>query len=130
MREWCASLWSPSADLYETKDGFVLYFDLPGVRREDVELLVEQKSIVLRGYRNPPEEGCSPQRLELRTGRFERDLELPAMIDVASVSASLSEGVLRLCMKRREAGSVMIRVQSEEEGRFGPSRPSEISDDA
>jgi HSP20 family protein len=109
------SFWAPATDLYETPREFFLYVDLPGVALEDVEVVVESKGIRLRGQRSSLESGCSAERLEIRTGTFDRELELPERIDVTAVSAVLKDGVLRIVLPKLEACAVAIPVQSEQE---------------
>lgn len=109
------SFWAPPLDLYETPSAFYLYVDLPGVALDDVEVVVEQLAVRLRGHRRSLSSGCSAETLEIRTGTFDRELELPERVDVSAVSAVLKDGVMRIVLPKLEARAIAILVQPEQE---------------
>jgi len=104
------SFWAPATDLYESPQAFYLYVDLPGVSLEDVEVEVEPSGIRLRGRRGSLETGRAAERLEIRTGTFERELELPEKIDTSAVSAVLKDGVLRMVLPKLQARAVSVPI--------------------
>lgn len=108
-----AGFWSPSVDLYETADMLVMYVELPGMNLEELELLAHRRSIVVKGIRKPTRTGLSAERLEIRTGRFEREIQLPCRIDLERITASMREGVLCIEMPRSSEEPVGIRVDGE-----------------
>lgn len=71
--------WEPPVDLYEQGDELRLLVALPGVRARQLEVLLEDAAIVVRGERPMPTalHGASIQRLEIPYGRFERRVNLP-----------------------------------------------------
>jgi len=108
-----AGFWSPPVALYETDDNLVLHVELPGMSLGEVELFANPRSVIVRGTRRPPETGLSAERLEIRTGRFERDVQLPCRIDVEGVRASMKDGVLCIEMPKAAGGAVGIRIDQE-----------------
>ena len=71
--------WEPPVDVFETDDGFRIFVALPGIRLEQVTLLVESTGLVLQTERVPPSaiESLRIRRLEIPYGTFERRVELP-----------------------------------------------------
>jgi HSP20 family protein len=89
----------PAANLYDTGEGYVLTAELPGVSPDDVEVLVEGATLVLRGERrtdHPNDPEGSAHRLERQFGTFRRAFELPAAIDAKGAEAIHKNGVLML----------------------------------
>ena len=96
----------PPVNLYESEDGYVLTAELPGVRSEDVEVMLEGHRLVLRGERRieiPKDDRTSIHRLERPSGRFRRAFELPADVDAEKVEAVHRHGVLVLRLPRSAA---------------------------
>ena len=113
MIQGFSEYWTPSVDLYETEEMLFLHVELPGMSLPEVELLANARSIIVRGIRRPPETGMPAERLEIRTGRFEREITLPCRIDVDRTRASMKNGVLCIEMPRSEARPVGIRIDWE-----------------
>jgi HSP20 family protein len=108
--------WSPAVDIYETGRGMVIFVELPGMTMEDVEVLARQRSVLVRGFRRPPLAGMAPMWLEIRTGRFERELDLPFRIGMDGVTAAMADGVLRIEVPRAGGASSRIPVRGPREG--------------
>lgn len=102
VRETC---WKPAVDVYRTRDGWLLKFDLAGVRPEDIHLDIQGSRLTVHGVRRDwnLEEGCSYYQLEIAYSRFERSIELPVTLDRARLSTELREGML-LVRIHKEAG--------------------------
>src|ERR1044071_7819044 len=91
--------WVPPADLCELADRYVLTVELPGLRREDVQLDFRDNSIVLRGQR--PALSCCPDRyhqLERGQGQFSRAFRFAHPIAGANITADLVDGVLTIAV--------------------------------
>lgn len=85
----------PYVDAYENEGGLLILADLPGVRREDLDIQCENGLMTLAGRRQIPRSG---QWVEYR-----RRFNLPHDIDLSNVSAKLEQGVLRVELPRAEA---------------------------
>ena len=94
------SLWQPSADVYRTRDGWLIKFDLAGVRPEDVTVAVRGRRVSVSGVRRDliVEEGCSYYSMEISYNRFQRSLEMPADLENAQVTLEARNGLLLVRM--------------------------------
>ena len=74
-----ANVWQPLVDVYRTDNGWLIKYELAGVRPEDVSLTVDGRCLTLRGMRRDCciEEGCCHYRMEISYSHFERTVELP-----------------------------------------------------
>jgi HSP20 family protein len=113
--------WNPSVDIYENKDQIVLEAELPGMKREDFELTVENSVITLRGERRFEkfDDADNYHRVERSYGAFTRSFTLPQTVSAEGASAEYQNGVLRVTLpKREETKSRRIEISSE--GSNGP----------
>jgi HSP20 family protein len=90
--------WQPAADIYKTRTGWLIKYDLAGVRSEDIEVTVLGSRITVRGMRRDCqlEDGASRYSMEISYNRFERTLELSCDVSGAEVSFQGHEGILLL----------------------------------
>lgn len=95
--------WTPAVDIEETDDAFVVEAELPGVKREDVNVELNDNQLVIHGETKERERGGVLRRRARRTGRFDYRVALPAQVDADKVDASLTDGVLRLELHKSEA---------------------------
>jgi HSP20 family protein len=88
--------WEPPADVYRTRDGWLLKFDLAGVPIEDVTVRVSGRRVTVSGVRRDTnvEEGCSFYAMEISYNRFERSLEMPVSLANAGVTVEARNGLL------------------------------------
>jgi HSP20 family protein len=84
--------WVPAMDLVETDDHLVLRADLPGLKREDVEIEVKDGVEKGEGY----------HRVERSFGRFSRSLGLPRDVKAEDVKAGFEDGVLEVKVPKPE----------------------------
>lgn len=96
--------WNPSVDIYENKDQIVLEAELPGMKREDFDLSIENNVITLRGERRfeKQDESDNYHRVERAYGSFTRSFTLPQTVQAEQVSAEYRNGVLRVKLPKRE----------------------------
>ncbi len=88
--------WQPAVDVHRTRTGWLVKFELAGVRAEDITLTVRGPWLTVRGIRRDcfTEEGCRCYRMEIAYSHFERSLELPCDLDRAAVSTNYRDGLL------------------------------------
>ncbi|HJZ84538.1 MAG TPA: Hsp20/alpha crystallin family protein [Polyangia bacterium] len=111
-----AAAWLPAVDVVETKDGFELRADLPGLKSSDVSVQVEKGLLTIRGQRKDEHEkkGATYHSYERRYGSFVRSFELPGLVDESAVKAKYADGVLTVTLpKREEAKPKSIEVKVE-----------------
>ena len=96
--------WAPMADLSETDDAYVVRAELPGVSKDQVNVEIQDRELVISGEISEPQEdkGRRRHRSTRRTGRFEYRAYLPGDINPEQVSAQLSEGVLTVRVPKSE----------------------------
>jgi HSP20 family protein len=70
--------WEPPVDIYESEDGLILLFALPGVATEDIDVRIERTALTVSALRRmkPPGSGALIRRLEIPHGRFVREIAL------------------------------------------------------
>ena len=105
---------APRIDIWEEERAFQVAMDVPGLKQEDLEILVlgDQPTVSGRREDRVPE-GARVHRRERVSGGFRRVLLLPASVDSGNVAAALTDGVLRLTLPKGErARSRKIEVKS------------------
>ncbi|MEI9981615.1 MAG: Hsp20/alpha crystallin family protein [Edaphobacter sp.] len=104
----------PAVDVYEDAEKLVLKLEVPGVKPEDVDIKLENQSLVIKGERKfeSSEKAENFHRIERRFGSFVRSFTLPQTVDMESVTASADAGVLTISLaKKAEAQPRQIKVQ-------------------
>ena len=96
--------WAPACDIFETADEIVVKAELPGVKKDDVKLTIENNVLTLRGERKFEAETNKEDyhRVEHSYGEFYRSFTLPFGIDVKNVNAEFKDGLLRVKLPKRE----------------------------
>ncbi len=111
--EWVGSAgWSPLVDIEETEDAYVFEVDLPGVRREDVDVAVEGDELRISGNVQERERTGVLRHQARMKGRFEYRSTLPREVDPDRIDASLSDGVLTVRVpksRRSQARRIEVR---------------------
>jgi HSP20 family protein len=98
LQEAC---WHPAADVYHTPTGWLVKFDLAGVRSEDITVQVQGNHLMIQGQRRDASvgEGCQCYRMEIAYSHFERVLEMPCSLDHAEITAEHRNGMLLIRIK-------------------------------
>ena len=97
--------WVPSVDIYETdKHDLVLRAELPGMSREDIDVTVENGTLVLKGEKKFDTEVKEEhyRRIERTYGTFHRSFTLPNTVDAGKVAAEYKNGVLTITLPFKE----------------------------
>ncbi len=107
---------APAVDVHEDSESLILRAELPGVKREDVEVAIDGNVLTLKGERRleKEENGRKYHRIERSYGKFVRQFQLPSNVDSTQVDASLSDGVLTLRLpKKQELKARKIEVKAD-----------------
>ena len=86
--------WAPLADVEETDDSYVVEIDLPGVKRDEVDVHLTDRQLTVSGEVKEKERTGILRRRTRRVGQFQYSVTLPADVDAEKVSAHLDDGVL------------------------------------
>jgi HSP20 family protein len=94
--------WNPEMDIYETEEAYVLLAEMPGLKPENIDIMVERNNIKISGCREQP--NVSPplvvHQLEMEFGVFERSYHLPNPVDPENASAGADNGLLKIVLPK------------------------------
>ena len=104
--------WSPALDLYQSSDNVVAVVELPGMRKEDIDISLHDGTLTISGERKRESTGAEKaERTERYVGTFRRSIALPTTVDVNKVRASYQDGILTVTLpKAEEAKPKQIQV--------------------
>jgi HSP20 family protein len=94
--------WVPPVDVEETEDAWIVEAEVPGVRRQDVDVEVRDAELVVSGEIVERERTGILRRRTRRTGRFEYRIRLPEQPDPDGIDATLEDGVLTVRVPKSE----------------------------
>ncbi len=109
--------WAPAVDIKEEAERFLVIADLPGVKKENIQISLENNILTLQGERsyekNEKQEGYS--RIERIQGKFHRQFTLPQTVDGNKISAKYTQGILEIAIpKKEQAVEKRIEIQVDE----------------
>jgi len=94
--------WTPLADFRETDNAYVINVELPGIKRNQVDVQVQERELVITGEIREDGNGSRRHRSSRRMGRFEYRTYLPSDIKADQVSAKLHDGILSVMVPKSE----------------------------
>jgi HSP20 family protein len=96
------TMWAPTVDVYEKDNTLVVKAELPGMKKEDIDVSLDQGDLVVRGERTAESEVKEDQyyRVERNYGSFYRRIPLPAEVSAEQISATYNDGVLEVRVRR------------------------------
>ncbi len=96
--------WTPSVDVYEDENAFLIKLDLPEVNRDDVKVSLNENTLSISGERRFENEQKRENyhRVERSYGQFYRSFTLPPNVDTTAIDAKFKDGVLRLTLPKKE----------------------------
>src|SRR5689334_21782020 len=95
--------WTPPLDLYQTSDNVVAVLEIPGMRKEEIEISLHDGMLTIAGERQShPVESENAERSERFSGKFRRSISLPSRVDAGKVSASYKDGILLVTLPKAE----------------------------
>ena len=105
------SRWAPALGVYQDKDQFTVVAELPGLKKEDIELSLHNGVLTISGERKQEKKSEEGYRSERFFGRFQRSVTLPASLDGNNVKATYQDGILKVVLpKAEEAKPKQIQV--------------------
>jgi HSP20 family protein len=96
--------WTPALDVQEDKDNYSVSLELPGLKREDIQVTLNDGALVISGERNSEKvaEGVEVHRQERFYGKFQRALTLSAPVAADKVKAQYKDGILTVTLPKTE----------------------------
>jgi HSP20 family protein len=109
------TVWRPLSDVVETKEGFTVKVELPGLKQEDIVVSVEGTVLSVKGERKHEsevsQEGYS--RVERVHGSFERHFTFPVSVDMDRIQAAYRDGLLEIRLpKKEEAKPKTVKIET------------------
>lgn len=98
-------LWYPSADVYQTPDGWLVKVELAGVSAEDIEIDIQGNQLYIAGTRRDKTcaaVGVSYHQMEITYSRFEKTLQFPDVIEGARIEHNFDNGLLIIGLRKAE----------------------------
>jgi HSP20 family protein len=109
LAEWARSSnllsgWTPALDLYEDKDNLFVKVELPGMKREEIEVSLHEGSLSISGERKSEQkhEDADVYRAERFFGRFQRTVMLPTPVAADKVKAQYKDGILSITLPKTD----------------------------
>ena len=98
------AVWAPALDVQEDKDNYVFRAELPGLKREDIDVSLQDDVLVISGERKVEtvNEGVEVHRQERHHGKFQRALTLPTQVAADKITAQYKDGVLTVTLPKVE----------------------------
>lgn len=107
----------PACDISETPEHYIASFDLPGVKKEDINIEIKDGYLSVTGERRQEMSDSKTQHFERSYGKFQRKFSLPEKVDPKSVEAAYDNGVLQLLIpKTKETEGHKIEIKSQSNG--------------
>jgi HSP20 family protein len=97
-----SSRWTPALDVYQDKDQFTVVAELPGLKKEDIELSLQDGVLTVSGERKQEKTSEEGYRNERFFGRFQRNVTLPTGVDGNKVKATYEDGILKVVLPKAE----------------------------
>jgi len=95
--------WAPALDLHQNNDNVVAIVELPGMRKEDIDISLHDGMLTIAGERqSSTSDGENAERTERFSGKFRRSITLPTRVDAGKVTASYKDGILTVTLPKVE----------------------------
>ena len=97
-------MWNPAVDLYEEDDTFVIKAELPGIKKDDIQVDLKDRVLTVSGERTHDNEVKEENyyRRERSYGKFQRAFTLPVEVDSEKIKAEFKDGVLQIEVPKPE----------------------------
>ncbi len=107
---------SPSIDVEETENSFLIKAEVPGIKKEDIKVTIDEDGITISGERkkDKEEKGKTYHRIEMAYGKFKRYIPFPREVEPDKAKAKYKEGILHIEIPKSEKAKpkeVEIKVE-------------------
>jgi len=96
--------WTPALDVFEDKDNVIVKAELPGMKKDEIEVSLHDGTLNISGERKNESklENAEVYRAERFVGRFQRSVSLPTPVAADKVSAQYKDGILTINLPKTE----------------------------
>jgi len=111
LEKWSSRLhiWQPPTDLYETDHEYIVHVEIAGMLEAEFAISLEQRTLLIRGIRNVPNNARAYYQMEISSGEFLSAVELPGPVIHDQVEANYSDGFLRVVLPKAKSKHVEIK---------------------
>jgi HSP20 family protein len=95
-----SAAWAPPVDVYETADRYVVTAEVPGLKREEIDVSLKNGVLTLHGARRDAADPRHYHQVERGHGQFHRTFEFGDEISAETISADLRDGVLTITLPK------------------------------
>jgi HSP20 family protein len=94
--------WNPAVDVYQDNNQFTVYAELPGLKKEEIEISLNGDTLTIGGERKHDADAAQGFRTERYFGKFQRSLTLPVPVNSEKVNATYKDGILKVVLPKAE----------------------------
>lgn len=95
-----SGVWKPLTDVYETEDSLVIKMEIAGLRDEDLDVVVQERVLIVSGTRSDSSERRAYHQMEIPFGKFEIAIDLPYAVNVEKAGALYKDGFLMVTLPK------------------------------
>lgn len=105
--------WSPPTDVYETAEAFLVLAEVPGLKPDEIEVVVDRTRLRIAGCRRHagPALQMRVHQMEIGHGRFERTFRLPVPIRPEEATATVDQGLVTIILPKDNVGRTTVEVR-------------------
>lgn len=101
-------IWSPPTDVFDTGDEIIVRVEIAGMREHNFSIMLDGRKLLITGVRNLPQERCAYHQIEISSGEFRVDVDLPHPVMVDKVEAAYKDGFLRVELPKAKPKRIHI----------------------
>jgi HSP20 family protein len=94
--------WNPAVDVHQDNERFTVYAELPGLKKEEIEISLNGDTLTIGGERKHEATADQGSRTERYFGKFQRSLTLPVPVNSEKVNATYTDGILKIVLPKAE----------------------------
>jgi len=104
LQRYSDQAWAPVMDIVESEKDFTVKAELPGMKKEDIKINIENNILSIEGERNTESEGKGKtfHRIERSSGQFYRAVSLPKHVDDAKIKAEFNDELLTITLPKAD----------------------------
>jgi HSP20 family protein len=101
-------IWRPATDVYEVDDAVIVRMEIAGMRETDFSIVLNDRSLLVRGVRPDIPERRAYHQIEIRFGEFVSEVELPYQVDAEKIEAIYQAGFLRIVLPKTKPHQIQV----------------------
>lgn len=110
--EWESGYWQPAVDLVETDDAYVVIAEIPGVKRDEIKISMNENNLRISGERKPLHDLKQHLRSECYYGPFRRSIHIPDEVNKEKITAKYENGLLEVTLPRQKKSAAQeIKIE-------------------